>query len=96
MAKAVKKFIITCTSERRGARPTRPLTLEEAIEYHSYTLEKGASWQDERGNKKINRHPTTIKSLITNLNNSSNNAAGNGYSGELYSAEEFVEKAVAA
>ena len=59
-------------------------TLDELIEYYSYTLEVGASWQNERGNKKINRHPATIRSLLTNLSNAKNNAARNGYSGYSY------------
>ena len=42
-------------------------TLEELIKTFSYTLEKGASWQHEKGNKKINRNPKNIKSLISNI-----------------------------
>jgi hypothetical protein len=56
-------------------------TLEELIKYFSYTLEVGQSWEREKGNKKINRNPKNIKSLITNLYNAKNNAAANGYSG---------------
>ena len=59
-------------------------TLEELTEWFSYTLEVGESWQHERGNKKINRHPKTIQSLCTNLYNAQNNAARNGYSGYDY------------
>lgn len=59
-------------------------TLEELIEAFSYTLLVGASWQNERGNKKINQRPGTIKSLCTNLENAKNNAARNGYSGYSY------------
>lgn len=74
-----KQFIITYTRPMSGRSYTsRPLTLEEAVDYYAYTLEVGASWAHEKGNKKINRKPTTIKSLITNLNNASNNAASNG------------------
>ena len=74
-----KQFIITYTRPMSGRSYTsRPLTLEEAVDYYAYTLEVGASWAHEKGNKKINRKPTTIKSLITNLNNASNNAARNG------------------
>lgn len=40
-------------------------TLEELIEYHSYTLEIGNSW-----NPKINRYPKTIRSFISNYNKS--------------------------
>lgn len=83
-----KQFIITNTSPYTGKqRTSRPLTVAEAIEYFSYTLEVGASWSYEKGNKKINRNPTTIKSLITNLNNASSNAARNGC-GDYYTAVE--------
>jgi hypothetical protein len=68
---------------------SRPLTVAEAVEYYGYTLEVGASWSHEKGNKKINRNPTTIKSLLTNLNNASNNAARNGC-GNYYTAVEAV------
>lgn len=60
-------------------------TLEELTEYFRYTLECGRSWERERGNKKISLHPRTIRSLVTNLNNATNNAAANGYSGTSYS-----------
>ena len=70
----------------RDGRPDRETsgTLAELIDYFGYTLEKGYSWQRERGNKKINRQPKTISSLITNLNNSESNAASNGYSRVWY------------
>jgi hypothetical protein len=96
MAKAAKTYAITSTSPYTGRSHTsRPLTVEEAVEYFSYTLECGASWQHEKGNKKINRCPTTIKSLITNLNNAANNTASNGC-GTYYTAEEFVGELEAA
>ena len=59
-------------------------TLEEFIEYFSYTLECGAAYQHEKGNKKIDRNPKTFKSLLKNLNNAVNNAALNGYSSTFY------------
>ena len=59
-------------------------TIDELTEIFSYTLLVGESWQHERGNKKINRHPKTIKSLCTNLQNAKDNAARNGYSGYDY------------
>jgi hypothetical protein len=40
-------------------------TLEYLIDYFSYTLQCGNSW-----NKKIKRVPKTIKSFITNVNDS--------------------------
>ena len=81
-----KQYIITSTKPMSGRSYTsRPLTLEEAIDYFGYTLEVGASWAHEKGNKKIDRNPKTIKSLITNLNNASSNAARNGC-GDYYEA----------
>ncbi len=60
-------------------------TLEELINgTFGYTLDCGVSYQYEKGNKKINRNPKTIKSLISNLNNAVNNSAANGYSGTTY------------
>jgi hypothetical protein len=83
-----KKYIITCTKGRDSRTyDSRPLTLPEAIEYYSYTLECGASWQHEKGNKKINRKPATIKGLLTNLNNS----AANGWANQSYAAVEFID-----
>ena len=78
----MKTFTI-CT-ERRGRITETTGTIAELTQYFSYTLECGRSWQYERGNKKINTQPKTIKSLITNLNNASNNSARNGYSGVYY------------
>lgn len=92
MAKVEKKYVITCTRPFSGSESvSRPLTVAEAVKYYGYTLECGASYSYERGNKKINRNPTTIKSLITNLNNASNNSAANGC-GSYYNAEEYVEE----
>lgn len=82
-----KQYIITSTSPYTGrSRESRPLTIAEAVDYFSYTLEVGASWAHEKGNKKINRKPTTIRSLITNLNNAASNSARNGC-GDYYKAE---------
>ncbi len=65
-------------------------TLEELIRAFSYTLEKGKSWERERGNKKINTNPKSIASLITNLNNAEDNATVNGYSGVDYRLKATV------
>lgn len=91
--KTPKTYIITTTkcglySTKERKYITEPLTLEEAIKYFSYTLEVGQSWEKERGNKKINREPKSMKSLMVQLYNASNNAASNGYSGYSY---EFTE-----
>jgi len=90
MAKQEKRYVITSTRPMSGrSYKSRPLTLAEAIDYYGYTLECGASWQHEKGNKKINRRPASIKSLITNLNNASSNSARNGC-GDYYEAAEFT------
>lgn len=94
MAKQPKQYIITKTRPFSGKScESRPLTLEEAVEYYGYTLECGYSWQHEKGNKKINVHPKTIGSLITNLNNASNNSANTGC-GDYYVAKEYVPESI--
>ena len=96
MTKQPKQYIITHTRPYSGrSYESRPLTLEEAIEYYNYTLECGYSWQHEKGNKKINVHPKTISSLITNLNNASNNSASNGC-GDYFVSKEFVQETCSA
>ena len=87
-----KTYIINCT-KRGNTSSTRPLTIDEAIEYYAYTLETGACYQFEKGNKKINRKPKTIISLISNLNNAVNNAARDGYADVTYAytMPELVE-----
>jgi hypothetical protein len=82
MANANKVY--TIIKHRRGNATEITRTLEEFIKYFSYTLEVGKSWEHEKGNKKINLQPKSIKTLITNINNAENNAAANGYSGTWY------------
>lgn len=90
MAKQAKQYVITYTRPMTGRSYTsKPLTVEEAVVYFGYTLECGASYEHERGNKKINRNPKNINSLLTNLNNASNNSARNGC-GAYYKAQEVV------
>ena len=95
MAKIEKRYVITEFKGMYTTREykTRPLTLAEAIDYYSYTLEVGSSWSHEKGNKKINRTPKTIDSLITNLRNASSNGARNG-SGSDFTAMLAVEELV--
>lgn len=80
-----KQITIVTVNSRSGTRRSQTHdSIEAAVKYYAYTLEKGASWSHEKGNAKINRNPKTAKSLITNLNNSENNAAANGYSNISY------------
>ena len=59
---------------RKGKDSIIEGTLEELITYFSYTLEVGNSY-----NKKINKKPKTIKSLITNLENALSEKEGACY-----------------
>lgn len=77
-------FTIT-KSRDRGTAIDFTGTLVELVKMFDYTLECGASYSYEKGNKKINRDPKTIKGLISNLNNAVNNSASNGYAGVHYS-----------
>lgn len=89
MAKQAKRYVITSTRPMSGRSYTsRPMTVAEAVAYYGYTLECGASWEHEKGNKKINRNPKSIDALIKNLNNASNNSARNGC-GDYYEAKAF-------
>lgn len=90
----VKTYTVTRTHHRTDRKSSISGTIDELVKAYSYTLEKGASWQHEKGNKKINRNPKSITSLITNLNNAIDNASSNGYGGESYTAE--THKLVAA
>ena len=60
-------------------------TVAELVYACSYTLECGHSYEHEKGRSKINCNPTTIKSLVTNLNKAVNNSAANGYADVTYS-----------
>ena len=92
MSKAEKRYVVTCVKGMYTQRvnKSKPLTLAEAIEYYRYTLEVGASWAHEKGNKKINLAPKTIAGLMTALNNASDNAARDG-NGSAYSYELAVD-----
>ncbi len=62
-AKKVKIYKLKISHSRRGDRFVDG-NLEELTSYFSYTLEIGHSWD-----KRINKNPKTIKSLVTNLQN---------------------------
>ena len=95
MARTPKLYKIV-KNTNRGTYTSDVGTVAELTKYHSYTLQTGESWADEKGNKKINLNPRGIKSLVTNLFNASNNAAANGYSGDCYAAVEATPEEVEA
>jgi hypothetical protein len=86
-------FTIVKTRHRTGQTYVQTGTLAELIQCYSYTLECGASYQHEKGNKKINRAPKSIDTLIKNLNNAVNNSAANGYAGETYKLSDALSPA---
>jgi hypothetical protein len=90
MPKPKKTYRITCERGRRTTMSSSG-TVEQLVTYHSYTLECGDSYSHEKGNKKINRNPKSIESLVKNLNNATNNSAANGYSGIHYSYDELTD-----
>jgi ribosomal protein L22 len=89
MAKQPKIYRITKTHHRTNRTYEQTGTLDELIKIYRYTLEKGESWQHEKGNKKINLQPKSIKTLVKSLYNAENNAAANGYSGYSFSFDEI-------
>lgn len=93
--KAEKRYRVTKVNSRNDRSSNQDGTLAELIDSYSYTLETGASYAHEKGNKKINRKPTTIAGLITNLNNAVNNSAANGYAGVTYSAKVLPNHSIA-
>ena len=94
MARAKKIYKIKMSKSTRFGGETRTYnqvgTLDELVKAYSYSLEVGESWQHEQGNKKINRNPKSIKTLVSNLYNAANNAAADGYSGQYYSEVEVT------
>lgn len=91
--KSEKKYKIIATKYSTGQTYESCIgTLQELIKYYSYTLEVGESWQDEKGNRKINRNPKSIQALVNNLRWAKDNAAQNGYGGMSYEFEEITEE----
>ncbi len=76
MKKQPKQYTIQINGRNNSTRTTTG-TVEELTKYFGYTLEVGNSWD-----RKINRTPKTIKSLISNVNNAYDAATSNGYSGK--------------
>jgi hypothetical protein len=73
MKTATIKSTRTFLSDRPDSSRDTTGTLPELMDYFSYTLEAGASWEHEKGNKKVNREPKTFKALVTALNNAKHN-----------------------
>ena len=89
MPAATKKYIISCTRGTLISKTyhSQPLTLAEAIKYYQYTLSAGASYSHERGARKVNTSPKTIKGLISALDNAAQNC---GPGGTYYTFSEYA------
>ena len=97
MVRQLKLVAIHHTASRLYSGETRDYgveigTLAELIENHYYTLECGKAYEHERGNRKINMSPKTVKSLCTNLMNAADNSSRNGYSGSYYEPAEITQE----
>jgi hypothetical protein len=90
--KPEKTFTIIKTKTPLGLSKTSTYettgTLAELTKAFKNTLDTGASYSYEKGNKKINMNPKSVKSLCTQLYNAMNNAAQNGYSGCTFQVKE--------
>jgi hypothetical protein len=73
----------TVIKHRRGRESEVTGTIEEITKYFSYTLECGNSW-----NRKINRFPKTIKSLVKNINDSYHETQGSCYNQDYVTLKE--------
>lgn len=74
---SLQKYVVI--KNRRGIKKeTQPHTLSELISLFQDALEKGKSWENEKGKHKISLNPETIDQLVSNLNRAANNSALNG------------------
>lgn len=78
-----KEYTVVC--HHRGRATNYTGTLEYLInDVFGYTLEAGASWQHERGCRKVNTNPKSARGLVTALNNAVHNTQGSCYEQDFY------------
>lgn len=90
MAKSPKIFTIEVNTLRMvGNNATRRYTgtFDELKKTFGYTLEAGSSYNGQRGCKKVNPNPKSIKSLVDNLNKAAENCCTH-YQDRYYSLVE--------
>ena len=78
----------TIISHHRGRETEYTGTVEELTKKFSYTLECGRSWQNQKGCKKVNTAPKTIKQLLTALSNAVYNTQSSCYDPDYYTLKE--------
>lgn len=83
-----QKKVYTVICEHRNRQTEYTGTIEELIETFKYTLECGASWQYEKGSRKVNTNPKSGKGLVTALNNAAYNTMGSCYEPDWYELKE--------
>lgn len=84
MTNATKIYTITRTTNGSYTEYKQSGTLTELIEIYQYNLATGASYEHERGNKKIIMKPKTARSLVTQLNSASRNSSLSGNGSSFY------------
>lgn len=90
MAKVPKIYTIEVTRIRLSGPSTTNRhtgTLDELKGTFSYTFDCGASYNGQRGCKKVNPDPKSIKSLVDNLNKAAENCCTH-YQDRYYSLVE--------
>ena len=79
----------TIISHHRGRATEYTGTLEHLVnDVFGYTLEAGASWQHEKGARKVNTNPKSGKGLVAALNNAVENTQGGCYNRDWYELKE--------
>lgn len=82
-----KEYTVIC--HHRGKALEYTGTLEYLIKnVFGYKLECGASWQHEKGARKVNTNPKTGKGLVTALNNAVENIQGGCFNRDRYELKE--------
>lgn len=83
----------TVVIDRKGREKPVSGTMEELLDYFSYTLEVGKSYEHERGRYKINMAPKNVQQLVDALNKAVTNAAANSAPSTYYSVggEQMAE-----
>jgi hypothetical protein len=75
-----KKTSLGCIIAHKQSRSTKWVgTVEDLTDAFSYTLKVGAAYASEKGNKKINVKPKTVKALVKELEKSQYNSGNSGY-----------------
>lgn len=82
-----KEYTVICHHRGRATEYTG--TLEHLInDVFGYTLSAGASYEWERGARKVNTNPKSGRGLVAALNNATYNTQGSCYDPDWYELKE--------